>query len=219
MPRIDRAKFYAKVRHSVFPGRLRQPQVDGIEVILDTWEASTFTDLRWLAYMLGTTYHETAATMQPIREYGSYEYFERMYGPNGRRPDTARQMGNTEPGDGARYCGRGFVQLTWKINYERAGRAIGVDLVNDPDRAMVPVNAARIMLEGMTDTRILFENHNSLDPLFSFTGHTLEDYFNEDEEDWFNARRIINGTDHAQMIAETAKDFYAALEYEADVVA
>lgn len=213
MPKLNREKLFNTVRANPFPGRLTQSQVDGMSVILNTWEASTLTDLRWLAYMLGTAYHETAATMQPIREYGGYDYFERMYGPNGRRPDTARRMGNTEPGDGARYCGRGFVQLTWKNNYARASRVVGVDLVAQPDLAMEPSIAARVMFEGMTDREMIFED-KSADPAFSFTGRTLEDYFNYTLEDWFNARRIINGTDHAAMIAETAQDFYAALEYE-----
>jgi hypothetical protein len=183
-----------------------------MNIILDTWDKSVFDDLRWLGYMFGTAYHETAATMQPIKEYGGYDYFERMYGPNGRRPDTARRMGNVNPGDGAKYCGRGFVQNTWHNNYKRAGELTGVDLVNNPDLAMQPDIAAKIMFAGMTDAKIIFEDFSD-DQNFSFTGKTLEDYFNDTTEDWYNARRIINGTQAAAMIAETAKDFYAALDY------
>jgi putative chitinase len=209
---IDREKLFTSVRQSVFHGHFRQSQVDGINIILDTWDASVFDDLRWLAYMLGTSYHETGATMQPIKEWGDTAYFTRMYDVTGKRPDTARKMGNTRPGDGPKYCGRGFVQLTWKNNYERAGQLLGIDLVNNPDLAMVPANAARIMFEGMTDANIIFEDEASADSAFSFTGKTLEDYFNDSTEDWINARRIINGTDHAAMIAGTAQDFYVALE-------
>lgn len=210
---INREKFFNTVRARVFDGRLRQSQVDGINVILTAWEASTFTDLRWLAYMFGTTYHETAATMQPIKEYGSYDYFERMYGPNGWRPDTARRMGNVNPGDGAKYCGRGFVQLTWHTNYAAASTIVGVDLVAAPELAMKLDIAARIMFAGMTSERVIFEDFTDTTG-FTFTGRTLERYFNDTTEDWINARRIINGTDHAAMIAETAQDFYAALEYD-----
>lgn len=209
---VNREKFFTSVRHTVFPGRLTQTQVDGMNAILDAWDKSAFDDLRWLAYMLGTAYHETAATMKPIREYGNYDYFERMYGPNGKRPNTARQMGNTNSGDGAKFCGRGYVQLTWANNYIRAGDIVGVDLVNNPDLAMQPDIAAKIMFAGMTDAVIVFENFHD-ENYFSFTGRTLEDYFNDTTEDWYNARRIINGTDHAAMIAETAKDFHAALAY------
>ncbi len=211
--KLDRAKFFSMVRANVFPGRLVQSQVDGMNVILDEWEASVFTDLRWLSYMLGTAYHETAATMQPIKEYGTYDYFERMYGPNGRRPDVARKMGNVNPGDGAKYCGRGFVQLTWASNYVRAGKVVGVDLYNNPDLTMRPDIAAKIMFAGMTDVEIIFADFRD-DQNFSFTGRTLEDYFNATTEDWISARRIINGTQAAELIAKTALDFHAAIAYE-----
>ena len=211
---LDREKFFPAIRNLIFGGHMKQSQVDGISLILDTWEASDFDDLRWLAYMLGTTYHETAATMQPIHEYGSVAYFTSMYDVNGRRPSVAKSMGNTAPGDGAKYCGRGFVQLTWKINYQHAGELLGVDLVNQPDLAMQPDIAAKIMFEGMTKEKIVFEDHSHVgdgQADFNFTGRTLEQYFNDDTEDWVNARRIINGTDHAVMIADTAKKFYEAL--------
>jgi len=218
MSKVDRAKFFTKVRYNPFSRHLNQSQVDGMNAILDCWDASEFTDLRWLAYMLGTAYHETAQTMQPIHEYGGNDYFERMYGPNGKRPDTARKMGNTRYGDGAKYAGRGYVQLTWKNNYKKAGDLLKVDLVANPDLAMKPDIAAKIMFCGMTDAEVVFEDTHD-DQNFSFTGKTLEDYFNDTTEDWVNARRIINGTDHAAMIAETAKDFYEALEYEPEQTA
>jgi putative chitinase len=62
---------------------------------------------------------------------------ERIYG--GRR-----ELGNTQPGDGARYIGRGYVHLTGRANYEAAGRALGLDLVNHPELAEEPAHAARI---------------------------------------------------------------------------
>src|SRR5262245_37722134 len=130
---VNRAQFYAAVRANIFGGRLQQSQVDGMNVLLDTWDASTFQDLRWLAYMLGTAYHETRTTRPPIREFGDPTYFTRMYDVQGKRPSLAQQMGNTQPGDGEKYCGRGFVQLTWKNNYERAGALLDADLVNNPD--------------------------------------------------------------------------------------
>lgn len=209
---INRPKFYGEVRNTVFPHRLTQSQVNGMNAILDAWDKSNFTDLRWLGYMLGTTFHETGGEMLPISERGGYDYCERNYGPNGRRPETARRMGNVHPGDGYKYRGRGYEQMTWHNNYLNASQITGVDLVNNPDLAMQPDIAALIMFAGMTDAKIIFEDKHD-DKNFSFTGRTLEDYFNDDTEDWYNARRIINGTDHAQMIAETAQDFFAALAY------
>lgn len=214
--KIDRKKLFNHIRHAVFHGHFTQGQVDGLDAILDAWEADErMTDLRWLAYMLGTAYHETAATMKPIREYGSKSYLIRQYDVNGRRPNTARKMGNVRPGDGVKYCGRGYVQLTWHDNYLRLGKEIGVDLVNDPDLALDPGIAARVMFEGMTRRDVFFEDH-TIPGGFTFTGKALEDYFNA-RTDWVGARRIVNGTDHAWMIAETAQDFFAGLSYQREV--
>lgn len=211
--KIARAAFFPAVRNSVFHGHLDQSQVDGMNVILDTWDASKFDDLRWLAYMFGTAYHETGATMQPIHEYGSDAYFTRMYDVKGKRPGVAIQMGNNVPGDGIKYCGRGFVQLTWKINYQRAGVLLNLPLVEKPDLAMQPDIAAKIMFEGMTREDMIFEDKSSGNPSFSFTGRTLEQFFRGLRADWIGARSIINGSDHAFMIAETAKDFFSALKW------
>src|SRR6185437_12623114 len=81
---MDRTKFFPRARSTVFRGYMMQPQVDGLNALLDAWDASSLTDARFLAYMLATVYHETAATMQPIAEYGKGR--GRPYGavqPNG----------------------------------------------------------------------------------------------------------------------------------------
>ncbi|MDP9933665.1 XVIPCD domain-containing protein [Variovorax paradoxus] len=58
-----------------------------------------------------------------------------------------RDLGNTGPGDGWKYHGRGFVQLTGRYNYERYGKALGLDLVNHPDLASEPANSAKIAVQ------------------------------------------------------------------------
>ena len=57
------------------------------------------------------------------------------------------KLGNTQPGDGARFRGRGFVQLTGRDNYERYGKVIGVDLARDPDLANAPEVAAVLLAQ------------------------------------------------------------------------
>lgn len=72
------------------------------------------------------------------------EYFEEMYGMR-------KGLGNTTPGDGAKYKGRGFIQLTGKYNYEVYGQKVGVDLVSNPDLASEPKIAAKVALAYFKD--------------------------------------------------------------------
>lgn len=197
---INRRFFFDSVRTRPFAGRLTARQVEGLTAILDVWESSSERrDDRWLAYMLATAFHETATTMQPIREYGGNSYFTKMYDVEGANPARARRMGNTEPGDGPRYCGRGYVQLTWKANYAAMSPIVDADLVADPDKAMDPTIACKVMFHGMVDGL--------------FTGRRLENYFQGATEEWVNARRIINGLDRAQIVAGYARNFYSAVSY------
>jgi putative chitinase len=74
----------------------------------------------------------------PEREAGSEAYFRRMY-------EFDRSLGNLEPGDGARYCGRGFVPLRGRSEYAQFGKLVGADLVDQPELALDPAVAARIL--------------------------------------------------------------------------
>jgi hypothetical protein len=182
---INRPFFFDQVRRTLFDGKMKQGQVDGLNAILDAWEAGyAKRDDRWLAYMLATTHHETDRTMQPIREYGR--------GKN-------RKYGIPDSETGQVYYGRGFVQLTWRANYEAMSKLVKADLVADADLALRPDYASIIMFEGMIRG--------------SFTGKKLADYFNPQKEDWVNARRIINGLDKANAIAAYGKSYYAAISY------
>ena len=68
------------------------------------------------------------ADAQAVAGQGQAAIAERIYG---NRP----KLGNIHPGDGFKFRGRGIVQLTGRSNYQRAGRAIGIDLVSSPDKA------------------------------------------------------------------------------------
>lgn len=199
---MDAKAFFDHVRGPLFAGSMTQSQVDGCNALLDLARnappGAFVDDLRWLAYMLATAYLETAHTMQPIGEYGGPVYFKRMYDLAGERPAVARSLGNDQPGDGVRYHGRGYVQLTGRANYRKLGQRLGLDLEGNPDQALDASIAARILAVGMTEGL--------------FTGRKLGDFFGDGEPDWRGARQIINGLDRADDIAGYGRTFYEALQ-------
>ena len=191
--------FFDAMKAGLLGPVLTAEEVNGCNAILTAMEGAT---LAWTAYALGTAYHETASTMQPIKEIGGPTYFTRMYDITGARPKLAIANGNTCAGDGPKYAGRGYVQLTWKNNYKRAGEKCGVDLVAQPDRAMELPLAAKILREGMTHG--WFTGRSFADTLPGAGAATKPQFA--------LARRIINGSDRAAQIADHAMAFQAALE-------
>jgi putative chitinase len=184
-----------KINSDLFGSKINQKQSDGIRGIIAEWNKHDYTDLRWLAYMLATVYHETAKTMQPIEEYGKGKKYD--YGKKLKRS----RVPYTTPDK--LYYGRGFVQLTWYENYQLMGRLLKVDLLNNPELACTIEIATEILFEGMTKGASSFGD---------FTGKCLEMYFNDKTEDWVNARKIINGLDCAEKIAGYGKNFYNILK-------
>ena len=182
---FDRAKFFAGIRNSPFPGKLKQSQVDGCSFLLNEFFGRGLTDYRCLAYILATVFWECDQTMQPIKEGGGLKYLKsKRYYP---------------------WYGRGYVQLTWQANYKRMQELLGpklpnMDLIKRPDDALNPLYATAILFEGMCRAESFKGD---------FTGKSLEDYFTPTKTDWIGARRIINGTDRAVEIAGIAKQFYA----------
>jgi predicted chitinase len=202
MTPIDRKAFHDRVRTALFDGRLAGAQVAGMEAMLDRWEAiHAANDLHWLAYMLATAFHETSATMQPVRETlaasdaGAAARLERAWA-RGRLGAVTVPYWRADA-DGKYRLGRGLVQLTHRANYERMSREIGIDLVADPGRAMEMDVAVAILFAGMEKGL--------------FTGRRLGDYFAAGRTDWVNARRIVNGLDRAEQVAGYGRIFLRAL--------
>lgn len=197
--------------HRHFGKKLTETKKNNIFVITDAFAGDeSMKSLRWLAYILATSMHESNDTFAPVAEgywikpeskrvTALYNYYRknnpaalRTIFPNGK--------------SGTAYYGRGrVVQLTHDFNYKLASLKIFGDLrlYNDPD--MMINNAAcdlavtfRGMLEGW------------------FTGFRLEQFFplGSNKANWRSARRIINGLDKANLIAGYAMKFYELLEWE-----
>jgi putative chitinase len=187
---MDRTAFFNMVRSSPFNSVLPQSAKDGIDALLIAWERYGDGDADKLAYILGTAFHESDR-FKTMEEYASGAAYE------GRT-----DLGNYIPGDGKRFKGRGFVQVTGRKNYADWSQRLGIDLIANPERAAIREIAARICVEGMM--------------LGTFTGKKLADYVNADNVDFKNARRTVNGTDKADMIASYAREFGKALQAAAE---
>jgi hypothetical protein len=212
MAQINRVLFYNGVRANPFGGRLAQQNVDGCNAILDAWERSPLADgdLHKLGYIFATVFGETGTMKWDVREGAPRgetrtAYFTRMYDIRGSRPHKAIELGNDQPGDGAKYYGRGPSQITGKGNYAKFGKRLNLDLVNNPDAALEKGPAFAILFDGM---------FHGL-----FTGRKLGDYFDgQDHGDAemkrrrIAARAIINGRDKAEQFARVAAAFTMALK-------
>jgi predicted chitinase len=103
-----------------------------------------------------------------------------------------KDLGNTVMGDGKRFMGRGYVQITGRRNYQKASLLTGRDLIATPDLALDPAIAAKIIVHGMVNGW--------------FTGKKLG------SQTYTEMRRIVNGMDKAELIAGYAERFEKALK-------
>lgn len=195
---IQTQSFYGKIL-PFFKGRIATTQRQGMDALINEFDRRQLTDIRWLAYILATVYHETDRTMQPIEEYGK-----------GRGKDYGKKL-KYGKGVGKRipynvpdqlYYGRGLTQNTWYENYDALTKAAvkqGKDwnFLQQPELLLQMEPSVWATFHAMTTGM--------------YTGKALADYINPVKCDWKNARRIVNVLDRAKDIAEYAITFYNAL--------
>lgn len=181
---MDRAAFFNAVRPLMPAKRLTRTQVAWMETVLDGL-ASRRVPRNQAAYILATAHHESDH-WRTMEEYASGAAYE------GRKT-----LGNTQPGDGKRFKGRGLVQITGRRNYTDWAGRLRVNLIIKPELAATLKYAVPILIDGML--------------LGTFTGRDLGDYVSEHATDYVNARRVVNGTDRAHDIAARASKYASAL--------
>lgn len=129
-------------------------------------------------YEIDTALRAAAFLAQLAHESAEFRYMEEIWGPTTAQRryeppgDLARRLGNTEPGDGRRFKGRGPIQITGRYNYKKYGDLLGLDLVGSPELAATP--AVAFSIAG------LFWKSNGLNAL-------------ADKDDFVTITRRING--------------------------
>lgn len=186
---INRQKTYENIRKEF--GALKQKQVDGFEAVFNEWDLRGLNDLRFLNYILATIWHEVGGTMQPIEEIGKgkgLRYGKRVW-YDGRIYTDIPHI----------FYGRGHTQNTWRDIYEKLTKANkkGWDFVNNPELLLTMECSVWATFHAMTTGL--------------YTGRKLSHYFNDNVTDAVGARKIINGKDKAEKIAEYWIKFYKCI--------
>lgn len=185
---VNRKNFFDGYRSNLDPNKkLDKSEVDAIDQFLDFVDmAYNRLSLYQWSYVFATTFHETNAMFLPVKE--AYWLSE----------DWRRKNLRYFP-----FYGRGYVQITWKDNYAKFSKQLNEDFVKNPDLVMVPKYAFKIMIDGFING--------------SFTGKKITDYIYIDKktgkevQNYKGARRCINGSDKAELIASYAVKFESIL--------
>jgi hypothetical protein len=165
---------------------LEKSEIAAISYLIEAFYVNGWTDYRLLAYALATVRLECGRHMMPVREcFAKDDATARACVKKAGR-EYAKVI------DGHVYYGRGFVQLTWRSNYEKEG------IENNPDKALEPDFAARLLFAGLVDGRW----NGRKKGLF---------YYLDELKNPVEARRTVNGLNKAELVASWYYDFLHAI--------
>lgn len=198
--KINRKFFFDNFREKY--GRLSPARVKALDFLIGKLETGRFKLETQMAYILATVMHETAGTFEPVIEAyhikPDSKRLNALYNYYLKNNPKALKTIFPNGVNGKTYEGRGYVQLTHDYNYDPFG------LKDSPDDAMVPETAFMIIEKGLAN---------------GFFGHKLQSHINEVKTDYINARRCVNGTDKARLIAGYAELFAKWLRLDDDALA
>lgn len=195
---INWQKFEQKIENCKslpFNRVFQKHEKEAVEYLFNTFISERYSDLRLLAYALATVRIECGSNMVPVRE--GFKATDAQARAHVNRYGRAYAKAYPIAGGGdAVYYGRGYVQLTWRKNYLQEG------IEDNPDKALEPEWAAQLLFKGLLDGR------------WNGQGHGLMYYL--DRNDTYNARRTVNVTNKADIVADWYKDFLETLEYSVE---
>jgi len=186
MKLANRKAFYDTARLTLFGGRITAGQMKLLAPLVEALTEWGSVEAAHGAYLLATAHHETDRFLT-MEEYATGEAYE-------ARAD----LGNTAPGDGRKFKGRGYVMLTGRKNYRAMSAVAGVDLLESPAMAASPSVASAVLISGAATG--------------AFTGLALATYINSQRVDFVSARKVINRLDRAETIADLAERYLRAIE-------
>lgn len=188
---INEQHFFEQLRQTKFITKLTQKQVDGFKCTIDTFDQLyPMENIKKLAYILATFWHETAFRMEAIEEYGK--------GRGLRYGKKVKLNGKPYTDTNNIFYGRGFIQTTWYDNYLAMGKRVGVDLIKHPEKLLEMELSAKVSIIGIMEGL--------------YTGKGLDRYFSETVTDPLNARKCVNGLDKAKEIEKYYNKFLKCLQ-------
>lgn len=170
---------FDKGRNVLFTAGYTQAQTDSINAILRECNLQGVSLRTQIGYLLATAYHECYNPKTPNTRITPM----REFGGEAYLKDKKYYP----------YVGMGFSQLTWEENYKKESIRLDIDLINNPELMLQIPIAANSHVYCITNG--------------TYTGAKLSKYVNANKTDFPNARRTVNGTDKAELIAGYASEF------------
>lgn len=144
-------------------------------------------------------------------ESGELKYTKEIWGPTASQSkyEGRTDLGNTQPGDGYKFLGRGLIQLTGRYNYKKTGDALGVDLIKFPELLQEPEaatssacwwwknNGCNGLADGQEPILRTSKMVNTGNPNSKVTPNHLA----EREKYYFNAKQVLSIPDFGNVVS------------------